>query len=258
MAQRNLQKWHGARNVFLVEVNQPDEAPWWTPERVRAICDRTSGIGADGVIIATLDTPVAMVLYNADGSIAEMSGNGIRCLAGAVRRSTNASWTSLEVQTGAGLRTVTLTASEGLTKGSASVAMGHVTLGEVLAGTLGTAQVGNPHVVVADDAAWTDAEREVHAEQWATMMGGANVEFVRVIDSQHIVLRVIERGVGWTAACGTGSCASVAVLHRLGLVGNDVAVDNPGGTLHVELNNAFDATLSGPFEYVDDVEWPTE
>ncbi len=226
--------------------------PWWTSERVRAVCQRTSGVGADGLAVATLGSEVSMVLYNADGSVAEMSGNGIRCLAAAVRHATRADWSSLDVLTDSGRRTVTLSMDD--YSGYGSVSMGRVTLGEPLAGTLGTAHVGNPHVVVRDDEQWSDARREELASAWSSQMGGANVEFVSLVDQGRLRLRVIERGVGWTQACGTGSCASAAVFHREGLVGSDVLVDNPGGQLRVELVDDC-ATLSGPVQFVANVEW---
>ena len=94
---RYLQKWHGAGNDFLVEVIEHGTAPWWDEEHVRAVCDRTTGVGADGLLLATVGSEVTMVLFNADGSRAEMSGNGIRCLAAAVRRSTRDAWDSLDV-----------------------------------------------------------------------------------------------------------------------------------------------------------------
>src|ERR1700690_4437005 len=108
MALRSLEKWHGAGNDFLVEVSEHGTAPWWNPERAKAICDRTTGVAADGLLLATLGSVVSMHLYNADGSTAEMSGNGIRCLAAAVRRLTAGTWDSLDVETAAGTRTVTL------------------------------------------------------------------------------------------------------------------------------------------------------
>jgi diaminopimelate epimerase len=249
---RTLQKWHGAGNDFLVEVTEQGTAPSWTPERVREVCDRHVGVGADGLAIAMIGSDVAMVLYNADGSVAEMSGNGIRCLAAAVRRATHATWDSLDVHTDTGVRTVSLEMNEDA--GYGSVAMGPVTFGRPLDGALATAYVGNPHVVVLDDPAWSDVHRVRLAQWWSEEMGGANVEFVSLVGDGHLSLRVIERGVGWTLACGTGSCASAAVFHRDGLVGPDVLVDNPGGQLQVHLERGH-ATLSGPVQFVANVEW---
>ena len=92
------------------------------------------------------------------------------------------------------------------------------------------------------------------AASLADQVGGANVEFIRVEGADRIALRVIERGVGWTRACGTGSCAVAAVANDAGLCGTDVYVDNPGGTLRVTLDGDH-ATLAGPVQFVANVEW---
>jgi diaminopimelate epimerase len=193
-----------------------------------------------------------MALYNADGSIAEMSGNGIRCLVAAVRRFTSASFDHLDVATEAGLRTVSLEMHG--TSGYGSVAMGEVAVGEPLEGTLGVANVGNPHVVVMDDTSWNTSMREELAGKLAAQVGGANIEFLTVIGEDHLSIRVIERGVGWTQACGTGTCAVAMIAREAGLSGDDVIVENPGGPLRVALHGSA-ATLSGPVEFVADVEW---
>jgi diaminopimelate epimerase len=193
-----------------------------------------------------------MTFYNADGSIAEMSGNGIRCLAAAVRRSTGATWDSLDVRTVAGLKRVVLTMDEN--SGWGSVSMGEVAFGETIDGSYGVASVGNPHVVVLDDASWTKADCEELAEKLSAHVGGANVEFLTVLGEDRLGIRVIERGVGWTQACGTGSCAVAAIARRGGLSGDVVTVENPGGSLVVELDGTL-VTLSGPVQFVADVEW---
>jgi diaminopimelate epimerase len=252
MALRSLQKWHGAGNDFLVEVSEHGLVPWWDARRARAVCDRSTGVGADGLLLATIGSDVHMILYNADGSEAEMSGNGIRCLAAAVRRATEGTWETLDIETVTGTRTVTLSMEE--TSGYGSVAMGAITFGATLPGTLGVAYVGNPHVVVRDDPKWTDAMREELADDLSDQMDGANVEFLSVESDDHLSITVIERGVGWTQACGTGSCAAVAVAHREGMCANDVDVANAGGTLHVTLKGD-EATLSGPVQFVANVEW---
>ena len=193
-----------------------------------------------------------MVLYNADGTVAEMSGNGIRCLVAAVRRATGRSDREMRVHTAAGERLVTLDLCED--RGVGSVDMGPVTLGATLRGALGVAHVGNPHVVVVDNPDWNDEDREEMAAKLAAEMGGANVEFVEIIDEAHVAIRVIERGVGWTLACGTGSVATAAVCHQRGFTGNDVVVDNPGGSLRVVLGEG-GARLEGPVRFVANVEW---
>jgi diaminopimelate epimerase len=193
-----------------------------------------------------------MTLFNADGSVAEMSGNGIRCFAAALQRSSGATWSELEVLTGAGMKSVHLEMDG--TSGWGSVAMGEVILGEDIDGALGVASVGNPHVVVLDNAAWSLADCEELAGKLSAQVGGANVEFLSVLDSDSLRIRVIERGVGWTQACGTGSCAVAAVARRNGFCGDSVTVENPGGALMVSLEGNV-ATLRGPVQFVADVEW---
>jgi diaminopimelate epimerase len=105
---RSLQKWHGAGNDFLVDVRRAGEGEPWTSDLVRAVCARATGVGADGLLVADLGDSVSMTLYNADGSLAEMSGNGARCLAAAVRRATNSDRDELVVRTAAGMKTVRL------------------------------------------------------------------------------------------------------------------------------------------------------
>ncbi len=251
MTTRHLQKWHGAGNDFLVDVVATGENTW-TSEEAAAVCDRHLGIGADGLLVAELGDHLAMTLYNADGSRAEMSGNGVRCLVGAVVRAGNLAGDRLEVSTSAGVRTVSyrLDGAEGW----ASVTMGRVTFAEALEGTLGVAYVGNPHVVVRDQPEWSDVYREQLASQLSEKIGGANVEFVTVDALNHVSLRVIERGVGWTLACGTGSCAVAAILALRGEVASPVVVANPGGDLTVSLARD-EATLAGPMRFVGDVEW---
>ncbi len=193
-----------------------------------------------------------MVLFNADGSRAEMSGNGARCAAAAVSRSHGASGPSVQLETDAGVRTVSLHLDGHV--GQGEVQMGEVTFGDALDGTLAVAYVGNPHVVVRDDPTWSVRDREDLAKGWSEVVGGANVEFATVISPQRVEITVIERGVGWTLACGTGSVATAAVLHRHGDVEERVVVGNPGGDLVVTLGAV--ATLAGPMIFAADVEWP--
>jgi diaminopimelate epimerase len=250
---RSLQKWHGAGNDFLVDVRSARQGEPWTSDLARAVCARATGVGADGLIVALLEEPVGMTLYNADGSLAEMSGNGARCLAAAVRRTTKSDHDELVVRTAAGVKTVRLH-MENETSGHGSVDMGDVNFGEDIDGAWGVANVGNPHAAVLDNEGWSDVNREELAAKLAAQLGGANVEFVTVLGPDHLSIRVIERGVGWTLACGTGSVAVAALARRAGLSGDNVMVENPGGTLRVELNGA-NARLSGPVQFIADVEW---
>ena len=252
---RTVQKWQGAGNDFFVDVHR--DGNWrWSAESSRAICDRHRGFGADGLLEARLDgTDVFMRLWNADGSVAEMSGNGLRCLTAAVLHSRDESHGVLEVVTEAGRRVceVTLQADSGV--GGSS--MGIVTLGDTLDEVARVVNVGNPHLVVRDIASWSIAQREDLAAALADKCGGANVEFVTVIDRSHLRITVIERGVGWTLACGTGSVATAAALRDAGEIDLPVTISNPGGDLVVDIRDN-EAYLTGPVAYVGDVNWITE
>jgi len=251
--QRPLQKWQAAGNDFLVDLVSGPTSGWWTPKRAAAVCNRHFGIGADGVLVVHVAGAIPrMELYNADGSMAEMSGNGIRCVAAAVHRSTNASWDEITIETGAGLRNVALVMDD--LSGFGTVDMGLVTFGDTLDDTLGTAFVGNPHVVLLDHARWNTSEREDVANVLSSKVGGANVEFITVVGENVLAQQVYERGVGWTQACGTGSVAAAAVAQRSGLVGKKVTVRNPGGDLEVKLKRK-QTLLTGPVAYVADVTW---
>jgi diaminopimelate epimerase len=261
-----LTKHHGAGNDFLVLLDPGGVHPL-SGEEARALCDRHRGLGADGVLRATPPSagaptaPLTMKLRNADGSIAEMSGNGIRCFVQAAVRAGLVAAGPVPVATGAGLRTVDYqeTATPGLAH--ASVAMGSARLGdeEPVAAVPGArlarfVDMGNPHLVVlgepVDDAVVAGLGPVLSRRHGA----GANVEFVWAGDSPgELRLRVWERGVGETLACGTGACAAVAAAASWGLVDGHAVVHSPGGALEVTLDDD-GIVLAGPTVHVADVE----
>ncbi|HXQ58764.1 MAG TPA: diaminopimelate epimerase [Acidimicrobiales bacterium] len=257
-----LTKHHGAGNDFLVMLDPDDTRPLSGAE-VRALCDRHRGIGADGVLRATAGrngAVLTMELRNADGGEAEMSGNGIRCL---VQAAVDAGWVTpgpVAVATAGGVRVVKYYAGERPGLGYAGVDMGHAVLGPELPLDIApdvrfarTVNMGNPHIVLVG--------REVDGATVATVgrrlehsvEERANVEFVwSGPDAGELTLRVWERGVGETLACGTGTCAAAAAAHDWGLVGSRVRVHNPGGTLEVEVRGD-GVWLAGPTQKVADI-----
>ena len=241
-----LSKHHGLANDFLVRLDADVDAAM-----ARTLCDRRTGIGADGLISVVGSR---WVLFNADGSRAESSGNGLRCAAQAVARSKGVSDLDLTFETDAGPRRVQLQ------DGMATVEMGSVTV-QRLGERDADVDIGNPHLVLlVDDPATVDllALGARHPE--------LNVEVIAVAEPDALAFRVHERGAGITMACGTGSCAAVAAAHAWGLVGSTVVVHNPGGDLTVQLKNdafptiegASEALLTGPTVWIADVEteWP--
>ncbi len=269
----HLTKHHGAGNDFLVVLDVDDAQPL-DPVLVAALCDRHRGVGADGVIrVVGLrsagradDVPLGMELRNADGTPAETSGNGLRCLAQAAVEAGLVAPPSFGVRTEAGVRSVDYEPGPpGSGVATAWVGMGRPRLGreETLAPLPGVSlaglkfarrvDVGNPHLVLVGTD-WSDAEVGEAGAALGSGGPGCNVEFVAVgPDGEAIALRVWERGVGETFACGTGSVAAAAVTRAAGLTGDRVVVHNPGGALEVVFAGD-DARLGGPVHKVADVE----
>jgi diaminopimelate epimerase len=241
------------------------------------LCDRHRGIGADGLITVESGTDGAdctMVLLNADGGRAEMSGNGARTLAWAAHRAGIGDGKRLIVDTDGGRREIDVTIDPTTNDVvHATVDMGPVTfdpleiplnapspfdLEATFHGTTyrgDAAGVGNPHLVVfVDDPATArvtqHGPRLEHDERFPNR---TNVEFIALApgESDALAMRVWERGVGETLSCGTGACAAAAVAHHHGFVGDRVVVHVPGGDLTVDLGVTL--RLGGPVRHVFDV-----
>jgi diaminopimelate epimerase len=264
-----LTKHHGLANDFLVALDEANgRALTVDGDLAVRLCDRRTGIGADGLIHGARpgdDTPtgtdVVMHLYNSDGSRAEMSGNGIRCLAQALATTRGDDDETYSIATDGGIRTVELV-RDGPDRANVSVSMGvaapgpavPVPVAEELDARHTTVDLGNPHLVVeVDDPAAIDlATRGAWLEQ--QFADGVNVEFVAKSDGRAdtIVMRVWERGAGITHACGTGACAAALAAHEWGLVGDDVTVEMPGGAAEVRLGD--EIVLTGPAELIATIE----
>ena len=280
-------KMHGAGNDFVVLAADEADASWGAlAERV---CDRHFGVGADGLIIALPSARAdrRMRIFNADGSEAEMCGNGIRCLVKFVldQGLVEAPDGRVRIETVPGvLEAVAARGADGNVE-RVSVAMGAPNLdpaalgarveqappvldlpieaaGATYAATL--VSMGNPHAVLFTNAppAEFDLDRVGPAiEQHALFERRTNVEVVRVVDREHLEIRVWERGVGETLACGSGACAALVAARLHDAVDDQVAVSLPGGTLLLQWDGAGEVTLEGPAVQVfasvwDDPDWP--
>jgi diaminopimelate epimerase len=273
-----LAKLHATGNDFLVQVARDGGSRALPPSAVAALCDRHRGIGADGLITIEPGTDGAdcrMVLHNADGGRAEMSGNGARCLAYVAHRRGLGDGKRLIVDTDGGRREIELELDANDTLVQATVDMGPVTfdpaeipldapspfdLEVTIHGTQyrgDAAGMGNPHLVlfVDDPAASRVTQHGPRLETDERFPRRTNVEFISLTagaDGDEITMRVWERGVGETLSCGTGACASAAVAHHRGLVGDQVTVHVPGGDLTVDLGATI--RLGGPVTHVFDLD----
>jgi diaminopimelate epimerase len=262
-----LSKLHATGNDFLVRVaDDPDDH--LDRLTVAALCDRHRGVGADGLITIGSGGPdhdCSMLLQNADGGVAEMSGNGIRCLAYVAARDGRSRGDVLRVATGAGRRDVFLERDDTATIVAAEVDMGAARFGEPLTLDLDgerhvadVVDMGNPHLVfvVPDPEAIDVARHGPHFEHLATFTQRTNVEFGVARDRTTAAMRVWERGVGETMSCGTGVCATAAVLHRRGFVDADLSMHVRGGVLRVHIGDTI--RLAGPVVHVFDVDLDRE
>ena len=259
MTQLTLTKHHGLGNDFLV-VFDPQVSD--APALARRLCDRRRGVGADGLLVGESEPGYAarMVLYNADGSRAEMSGNGIRCFAQALAARRG----DLEPQrilTDAGERLVTLWQGTTTDEIEAAVDMGAVDpidapsdwhlVGADLMRPVSHLSVGNPHSVVG-----VDDVMAVDLLAIGAIVPEVNVEIIELGPEMHaITMRVHERGAGITEACGTGACASAWAAVAWGLVPADVPeilVHMDGGDAKVLLHQpvAGRVTLVGPAVFI--------
>jgi diaminopimelate epimerase len=253
-----FEKYEGLGNDFIVvTAAREDDVPI---ERAVALCDRHFGVGADGVLVVlpprTARSDVRMRVINADGSVPEMCGNGVRCVALAVTRS------GLRHRGPDGVVLVDTDAGECVCRVEDTHDQGVVTvdLGVVRVGgerrievgsesvVLTTADAGNPHAVIFGSFSRADVDRlgskiAVHPD----FPHGTNVEFAQAT-AAGIDLVVWERGVGVTLACGTGACATAAVACAKGLAstGTPISVLLPGGRLEVRIGADGSATMRGP------------
>jgi diaminopimelate epimerase len=274
VAELEIWKYHGTGNDFVMLEDLDDRTPL-DPTLVAALCDRHRGVGADGVIRVTRGlehgTDFFMDYRNADGSLAEMCGNGVRCLGKLVHDRGHTRATEFAVGTRAGTKHLSLAIDDGVVR-SVTVGMGAPAFARGRIPMLGPADepflteplevdgrtykatavsMGNPHVVlfVEEDPANLDV-RSIgpiveHDERFPEQ---TNVEFVSVEDGA-VRARVWERGSGETMACGTGACAALVAANEAGLVPARGEVRFPGGTLLVERTEA-EVLLTGPAERV--------
>ncbi|MEG3869721.1 MULTISPECIES: diaminopimelate epimerase [unclassified Microcoleus] len=250
-------KYHGLGNDFILIDNRHSSEPVIAPEQAVDLCDRHFGIGADGVIFALPgqnDTDYTMRIFNSDGSEPEMCGNGIRCLAKFI-----ADLDGSEAKTQYRIHTLAGVISPELrSDGQVKVDMG---VPRLLAAEIPTTlaapdakaidvpievadkswsvtcvSMGNPHCItfVEDVAAVALETVGPQFEHNKAFPQRTNTEFIQVVRSDYVKMRVWERGAGVTLACGTGACAAVVAGVLVGKCDRATAVELPGGVLEIE------------------------
>lgn len=275
MAALRFTKMHGAGNDFVV-LDRRTAEPELPRELVARMADRHRGVGFDQLLTVERPTRSDCVaryrIWNQDGSSALQCGNGVRCIVAWLKRDGAIDDREVRLEGPAGV----VTARIGV-DGSVAVEMGvprfapdevpfvaaadapfHVVAVDGRSVELGVASIGNPHavVVVADTHTAPVATLGPALESHERFPERVNVGFAQVLTREAIRLRVYERGVGETLACGSGACAAVAVLRRRGALDARVAVTLPGGTLAIEWpGEGKPLWMSGPAAFVFEGEW---
>lgn len=249
------------------------EVPENIGEIVKKISDRHWGIGSDGVILIdpAEHADFRMRMYNADGSESAMCGNGARCVGKYVYDKGYTCKTDLKLETGAGIRLLTLYPENGRVK-SVKVDMGipelspekipvacgkekvvnHVLRAEGVEFMITCVSMGNPHAVI-----FVEDLKNVEIEKWGPMLENhpffpqrINVEFVEVVSPHYMKMRVWERGTGETLACGTGACASLVAGVLCGKCESEAMLELAGGVLAVKWEKGGHVYMTGEAETV--------
>jgi diaminopimelate epimerase len=259
MRKIEFSKYHGQGNDFILMDATKKSIPL-NEEKIRKICDRHKGIGADGLILvkSSDEYDYYMDFYNMDGSKAEMCGNGIRCMAGFIFDQNLSRERSIKIDTLAGVKAIEMDIKGNLL-GNISVDMGKpifspkdipvkLEMDEVFGYKMpvenrvfeiNCISIGNPHCIIfLDDS--EDLEK-IPLDVWGPALeknsifpNKTNVEFIKMGEGNQIDMRVWERGVGETLACGTGACAAgVCTIKLKKINGSEVNVKVPGGRLQV-------------------------
>ncbi|NNE73419.1 MAG: diaminopimelate epimerase [Acidimicrobiales bacterium] len=272
-----LTKHHGLGNDFLIAL--VDGLPLGAPMLAQRLCDRATGVGADGLILG-IERPAddgairyAFRLFNSDGSPAEVSGNGLRCFGQAVAMHRGADELTVIAETPVGDRRIVVSSAGSATVVQASVEMGAVHDGiavpddllelvgaaggstaAIAPGSWATGDIGNPHIVFpVDDPGAIDLPTFGAAVE--SVLGGINVHVIAPTGPNAISLRVWERGAGITRACGSGASVAAKLAVDQDLVSAPVEVVMPGGSATVALE-ADGVVLTGPAEFVAIIEVP--
>ncbi|WP_166830764.1 diaminopimelate epimerase [Thalassoroseus pseudoceratinae] len=266
-------KMHGAGNDYVYLDGFEHALPENLPDTARKISNRNTGIGSDGLIVVepTWQADAQMRIWNADGSVAEMCGNGLRCVAKLLYETGHVRNEEIHIATDAGIRVAWPEVQNGRVErvrvsiGEPQLTADHLPNAEELE-TLQTdsrlhvisaVSMGNPHCVVFTDELSDELVQELgpQIEQHRLFPQRTNVEFVRVLSSTEVQVRVWERGVGETQACGTGACA-VAVAGALsGQTDRQVRCFLPGGVLDIDWTDDGDVHLTGPAAEIFRGDW---
>lgn len=273
-----VEKYHGLGNDYLVFDPNKNELEL-NPKNVSMLCNRNMGLGSDGILEGPIlgEKHMAVRIWNPDGSIAQKSGNGVRIFAKYLKDAGYVQKKKYKLLTDGGEVEITYLNEDG---SRLRVSMGKLSFwsdevpvtGErrevinedmVFGNTLYPAtcvSVGNPHCVIPMREISKPLVCKIgnFSEMARYFPERVNTEIMRVDDENQISIETYERGAGYTMATGTGACAAAAVAYKLGMTGNKVVVHMPGGDLQVEIDEDWQAYMTGDVFYVAKVTLSSE
>lgn len=267
-------KYHGLGNDYLVYDCNKEEQDL-TKELIQKICHRNTGIGSDGILYGPImqDGIPEVKIYNPDGSEAEKSGNGVRIFSKYLKDAGYMDADHFRLKTLGGDVTVDYRNKEGT---SMTVSMGRLSFQRDEVGAIKElpeelvniplqfgdtshvatcVSIGNPHCVMIEPEISKEKVCEIgkYSEKATYFPNRINTQIVKILDIHNIQIEIFERGVGYTLASGTSSCAAAGVAYRLGLVASPVTVQMPGGTLKIEIDQNYNVKMTGEVSYIGDM-----
>lgn len=266
--QLKIDKYDGLGNDYFIYDTKINSLEL-NKERVKLLCNRHFGAGADGILEGPLqlDGGVGVRIWNSDGTVAEISGNGVRIFARYLRDAGYVTEESTPIHTDSGVVEVKFLGDDGI-----RVSMGQVSFRSEDVPTIGGSRevlgedmvfgrtlyptsccnVGNPNCVIPMKEISKPLVMKVgeHSECSRLFPERINTQIMKVIDEENIAIEIFERGSGYTIASGTGACASAAVAHRLGMTCNKVKVHMQGGILDVEILEDWSIYMTGEVSHI--------
>jgi len=266
----HFREYHGLGNDYLVidpNVHDVD----LTPDRIRLICDRNFGIGADGILYGPIISAdnLSVRIFNPDGSEVEKSGNGLRIFAKYLFENKYVDKKNFSIETLGGIVEAYI---EDDSANLIKINMGKITFLSTKIPVRGEERevvdeelqinrvkykvtclsVGNPHCVIPIDEVTEEKAKELgpEVENHDMFPNRINMQLLKIIDRANIEIRIWERGAGYTLASGSSSCAAAGAAYKLGIVDDKINVKMPGGTLLVEVSESEDIYLTGAVEGV--------
>ncbi len=258
-------KYHALGNDYIV-LNPKDVGENLNKSQIKLICHRHYGIGADGILLGPIETSesdFALRIFNPDGSEAEKSGNGLRIFSrylwdhgfveeepfsihtvgGNVRSRVHQDGHRVDVEMGR----ISFMSDQIPVTGEVREVINETISAAGREFVFCAATIGNPHCVIPLERISEKLARRAgpEIEKNSRFPNRINVQFMKILDRGRIRIEIWERGVGYTLASGSSSCASAAVAYKLGLCDQKITVEMPGGELNISISLDFDITMSG-------------